>query len=469
MSNAPDPEPALADDQPKEPKEPATAVEPKAQRGGLGRMAMKSSAYEILSYAASQGIRLTSNLLLTRLLFPEAFGLSAMSAIFNQGLVMLSDVGIVPGVVQSPRGDDPEFLNTAWTMHVVRGASLCALAVVLAWPVAWLYDEPQLGPLLAVGSLNVLISGFDSTSLITLLRRFDSRRLMVIDIVCQLVSLAVMVVGAYLYHSVWALVAGMLVGSAVRTLISHFVVDVGYRNRFRWSKDARDAILRFGKWIFLSSMVMFFAQQIDRLFLGKFLGLAELGVYSVAITLADMASSVVARLTNQILFPVFSRVNRETPDRLQAVYYRARLAMDSLALPTAGVLYAVAPWVIALLYDDRYEGAGWMLQILVLRVTSACISTPCEICLLAMGYPQVGFQRSVAKMAWMLVSLPLGFYYFGVHGLVWAAALSEMPALVVLIPAFAKKGKLRVSRELLVPVLFGVGVVLGSALLKVLP
>src|SRR5690606_35835134 len=132
------------------------------------------------------------------------------------GLIMLSDVGITPGVVQSSRGDDVRFLNTAWTMHVVRGVVLFGLAVLLAWPVAWLYGEPLLGPLLAVGSVNVLISGFESTSMMTLLRQVDGRRKMIVEVTSQGVGLAITLLAAWMMRSVWALVIGGVVGSLVR-------------------------------------------------------------------------------------------------------------------------------------------------------------------------------------------------------------------------------------------------------------
>lgn len=446
--------------------DPAEVAPPK--RGGLGQLAIKGSIYEIASFGATQTIRLLANLLLTRLLTPEAFGLSAMINIVNFGLTMLSDLGISPSVVQSPRGDEKDFLDTAWTMHVVRGVGLFCVSVLLSWPVAWLYDEPLLGPLLAVGSINILLSGFESTSVITLLRRVDSKRLATLDLAVQLASLAVTIGGAYYTRSVWALVAGGLAGGVIRTLVSHFFLDVGYRNQFHWSKENAKQIVRFGRWVFLASAVGFFAGQIDRLFLGKFLGLTELGIYSVAVALAELGAAIVQRLTHQILFPIFSRIHREEPQRLGAIFYRARLALDALALPAAGVLFVLAPWIIDFLYDDRYVGAAWILSILTLRVTLSCIAVPMETCLFAMGHSHFGFTKSVCKMAAMVVGLPLGYHYYGLQGIVWATALSELPALFVLVPAFARRKLLLLRRELLVPLFFAIGVGLGHCVVSLL-
>ena len=83
---------------------------------------MRGSVLTAGSYAIAQGLRLVSNLILTRLLFPEAFGLMALVSVFLVGLAMFSDVGIGPAISQSKRGDDVGFLNTAWSIQVLRGA-----------------------------------------------------------------------------------------------------------------------------------------------------------------------------------------------------------------------------------------------------------------------------------------------------------------------------------------------------------
>jgi O-antigen/teichoic acid export membrane protein len=95
-----------------------------ASKGGLFGRAMRGGALTAGAYAAAQAARLAANLILARLLFPEAFGVMALVTVFLVGLAMFSDVGIGPAISQSERGDDPAFLNTAWTINVVRGGLL---------------------------------------------------------------------------------------------------------------------------------------------------------------------------------------------------------------------------------------------------------------------------------------------------------------------------------------------------------
>ena len=77
------------------------------QGSGLRARALRGSVLTVGGFGASQIFRLASNLILTRLLFPEAFGMMALIMVFLQGLAMFSDVGTGPAIMQSKRGDDP--------------------------------------------------------------------------------------------------------------------------------------------------------------------------------------------------------------------------------------------------------------------------------------------------------------------------------------------------------------------------
>lgn len=443
------------------------ASAPPAREGKLGRLVLRASLADMAGYGASQVLRLASNLVLSRLLFPEAFGLLALVNIFNQGLVMLSDVGIEPAVIQSPRGDDPDFLNTAWTIHVVRGFILYSIALVLAWPMSAFYGQPELASLICVCSLSVVLTGLTSTSLITLRRRLALGTLALVELGSQAASVAVMITWAYFHRTVWALAGGALTSAAVRMLASH-ALRVGYRNRFRSEKSARSSIFHFGKWIFASSAVYFLSKQGDRLFLGRFLGVMDLGVYSIAVFLSESVATVVTRLTHGVLYPAFSRVRDEGRDRLLAAYYRARLAMDALTMPLLGLLTMLGPWVVHVLYDRRYAEAGWMLQAFAVRVAMACVLVPCESCLFTMGRTRYALYENIARTVWIAIAIPVGWHFFGLRGLVYAAALSELPVFLVLWPPFRAEGMLRLRLEARAPLLFGVGVALGAPLARVL-
>jgi O-antigen/teichoic acid export membrane protein len=111
----------------------------------IKKLAIRGAVWTIASYGTSQILRFGSNLILTRLLIPDVFGLMALVYVFISGLHLFSDIGIGTSIIQNKRGDDPVFLNTAWTMQVIRGVGLWICSLLIAWPVAAFYAKPNQG------------------------------------------------------------------------------------------------------------------------------------------------------------------------------------------------------------------------------------------------------------------------------------------------------------------------------------
>ena len=116
-------------------------------------------------------LRFGSNLLVTRLLVPKMFGVMAIAMLVMTGLAMFSDLGFKPNVVQSRRGDDPVFLNTAWVTQILRGMLLWLFALIASLliynanrigivPKGTVYADPILPFVVAILSLTAVTSGF---------------------------------------------------------------------------------------------------------------------------------------------------------------------------------------------------------------------------------------------------------------------------------------------------------------------
>lgn len=163
----------------------------------LRKQAIRGSVWTLAGYGASQILRFGSNLILARLLVPEYFGLMSLVNVFIIGLHLFSDIGLGPSIIQNKRGDDPDFLNTVWTMQIIRSVFLWLGSVLIAWPVSKFYNEPQLFLLLPVVGLSTLISGFGSTAPFTLNRHIALGKLAIFELGGQVISVIVMIVWAW--------------------------------------------------------------------------------------------------------------------------------------------------------------------------------------------------------------------------------------------------------------------------------
>jgi len=420
---------------------PADREQPTAPPAGgsIKQRAKRGAIILILSQFVGQFFRLASNLVLTRLLMPEAFGLMAIVNIYIAGINMFSDLGIKPSIVQNKLGDDPRFLNTAWTIQVIRGVGVWAVACLLAYPLAYgLYDKPILMQLLPVAALSSIFLGFQSTKLHTAARHLQLGREMALLLGSQLTGLILMGVLAYIYRSVWALVLGTLTISVLTSVLSHFVFP-GPKNRFCWDRAALSELVNFGKWIFFGTVVMFLATNIDRLLLSTLITTEMLGIYQIAFMITSMPNTLIKRFGNKVVFPAVSR--RADIDRgvlnQKLLQNQKRLALV-MVLPVM-TLVCAGDWIVRLGWEGKFEQAGWMASILGFGLWMAMLRAPVGPALLAIGKPQYQFYANIGSLLWSALVATGGFYLYGMPGFLVAFALCELPAYLIVSIGIAKE------------------------------
>ncbi len=394
----------------------------------LRSRALAGSFWTLGGYTTSQLIRLGSHLVLAWLLAPEIFGLMALVKVVQQGLTMFSDIGIAPSIVQSKRGDDPEFLNTAWTIQIIRGVILWLVACVLAWPLAALFARNDLAAwqllyLLPVAGFGAVFDGFASTSLGTLNRKLWLGRVTLLEVGTQVATVAVMVAWGAVSATAWALVFGGLAGSLVRCVVSHYLVP-GYRVRIVYNRDCAREILHFGKWIFSSTAFTFLALNLDRLILGNILSLDELGLYSIALVFAKVPQHVGSRLSSTVLFPVYSSF-RDQPDRMVSVALKARGLVLLVGVAVCTCLVVVSPIFFYTLWDERYHEAGTIAQWMALYIWAMLVQLTMSRIPLALGNSRALFFANVWMCAGNLLAL-VGYVYFALPGFIAGLALGPI-------------------------------------------
>ena len=429
--------------------------------GSLSARALRGSLVTVGGFGGSQVIRLASNLILTRLLFPEAFGMMALIAVFMQGLAMFSDVGVTPAILQSKRGDDRDFLNTAWTIQAIRGVCLWLAACALAWPVASFYGEPQLMQLLPVASLTLVIQGFNPTRMDTANRHLVLGRLTALDLGAQVLGIVVAVVLSWLTGSVWSLVISGLV-SAVAVLVLYNLYLPGEANRFRWERAAVQELVHFGKWIFLSTVCGFLFLQSDKLIVGKYLTLEMFGVYNIGFFLASFPLLLGGMVTRKVLIPIY----RERPPGESRANFlklrKMRFALSMALLALVGGFAALGDWLVAIMYDPRYAMAGAIVVLI------GCIQIPQIIVLtydqaaLAAGDSRRFFVLSAARAALMIAGLLIGFETGGLIGALAGQGVAGLAVYPVVVWLARRLGAWDPAHDLAMSVL---GVALGAVAL----
>ncbi|HEY4221895.1 MAG TPA: oligosaccharide flippase family protein [Myxococcota bacterium] len=388
----------------------------------IGSRAARGTAVSLLGQLALQVLRLGSNLVLTRLLDPDAFGLMAIIVAVTGGLALISDVGVWQAIVRSPRGDDRRFLDTAFTIHAVRGVGLFAIGVAAAYPAAQFYGRSELVWMLPLCTVQAIISGLESTKSAQASRHMHVGRVVGLDLSAQIAGLCASIPLALLLHSAVALVAASLASALVRMILTHVMLP-GPNNRLGWDKEAAREIFTFGRFVFVSTIFFFLGTRYDVFALGRLEGMGLIGVYGLAQMIVQVPAQMGERVSNSVLMPALSQRFRETPAAFAGDVRHARLIL----LPAAAVLFLgaamTAPAFFHLLYRDVYADAGWMVQLLIIAAWCGFLQESTGRALIAIGNSSWLAVANCARLIATVAFTSLGFRLgdasgLGAHGAV---------------------------------------------------
>ena len=405
---------------------PRGAPEP---RSTLNKAAWKGSTITLIGQGVGSVIRFGSNLIITRLLLPEHFGLMALVSTFLLGVALFSDTGVGPNIIQNPKGEEPFFFNTAWTVQAIRGVFLWVVVCLLAWPLSRIYHQPQLLTLLPVAGLTALFGGLESTRTFILNRRLSFLAITSLELATHVVNVAVMIGLAVAWRSVWVLVLSGVLSTLVRTILSHTVLP-GQRNRFAWDPAAARALFEFGRWIFVSTALTFLATQSDRLILGKLVSVAELGFYSLAAGLAAVPLQIVQGVGARVLFPVVATAMRQADhDPTSIRTKRTNLLLAMAPLMALGV--ALSPALVQLMYRPNFHPVGMLASYLCIGTWLTMVSTSYGIVLLAGARPKYMSLGQLVKVILLVGPAWIAATRFGAAGVAVVVSLSELGLIAV--------------------------------------
>ncbi|MGJ8628920.1 MAG: oligosaccharide flippase family protein [Sulfitobacter sp.] len=400
---------------------PKTSSTPTPSTGFFGATllarAARGSTWTALTFFISQGVRFAANLILARLLFPEAFGIMALVTMLLIGLTLISDMGISQSIMQSKRGDEPAFMDTAWTLQIIRGIVLWLAACAIALPAATFYDQPDIAVMLPVAAFSLVFAALEPIRVETANRHLLLGRVTALDLLSTVTGIIAMVVIAWLTHSVWSLVAGWVVTAGVRLVVMWLFLP-GPGNRLHWEPRAGSELLNFGVWIFLSSISGLMVLQGDRAILGKYLSIDGLGIYNIGMFLASFPLMLASTITSRILIPLYREHLHEEDLTARNKLFRLRYYLTGAMVFVLFLLALAGPMIVGTLYDDRYMAAGGIIVALACVQMIAVVSLTYDQAALATGDSRGFFFVSITKAILTMGGFWIGVTIMGLFGAV---------------------------------------------------
>lgn len=382
---------------------------------------------------AERAARLVRNMVLARILAPNQFGIMALVMAAMEIFDALTDVGIRATVVQSSRGENPEFLNVAWWFGAIRGVGIYLVGVLAAPLLAMIYREPALTSLLRVSFLVLLFNNLVSTGLPLYQRRMRFGPYVWITQGSGLAGTAVSLVTALFIPNVWALVIGSVAEAAICCVASHVLCPI--RLSLHIDRECGREVFAFSRGMLGLPVLMLIVMQADIFVIGRVCSQEVLGAYSLASALATIPTVFYMRVVQPMVLPVLSGYRDKPRELGKAVLWTVRLILF-FGAPLVACLVVFAHPVLTVVYGVRYSGAAQAFAILCVCVLLRLVGSVMAYGCLAAGQPQL--QRGFVLLRALLVT---GLIYpavrqWGACGAAWVLLFSFFPAVVVQVIQF---------------------------------
>jgi O-antigen/teichoic acid export membrane protein len=313
----------------------------------------------LASQGASQLAALTTSIVIAHLLSPHQVGLAAEAIVFGTLALVVTDFGIGSVIVQRPQLSAVD-TSTAFWASIGLGAFLTAAGIGLSWPIASLYGQPEVQPLFATLSLTFVLTAPGVVQGALLSRELQFRALEIRGILSTATACATAIVFAGLGFGPWAIIIQSLTVSAVSTAL--LWRSSSWRPQMVFSSASLREFRGFATHVFGARSLSWAVLNVDNLLVGRFLGAAALGAYSMACSVALAPLNRIALPIGQVFFPAFSRI--EDRRRIATAWLRGLRMVALIVVPIMLGAVITAPDLILVLFGRRWHAAVPVLQLL---------------------------------------------------------------------------------------------------------
>ncbi len=392
---------------------------------------------------SEQGFRFVRNMILTRLLAPEAFGTMAIIMSAASVIQSLTEVGAKEALIQNPNGDKDDHIGAAWWLAFGRSVSVYLLLFLAAPFIAKFYGNLQLTALLRVATSGLLFEGAMSTRAYVAMKQMKFSRWAVINHGGAIVGVIITLVLGIVFRNIWALVLGSCSESIAKCILSYIICP--YLPPLGWHPGAIRDLLKFSKGVFGLPLLNLIFIRADVFVLAKLYSPAELGLYAMAIYLVQTPTGFLINLLGQTLMPTLSHV-QEDRARMNRILLQVTGGIFIVGMPALVFLFFSGHSLLTLVYGHRYGTASAALIVAacvaLLNTANAQITTV----FYAKGLPQL-HRRAVAVMAIIMVLLIYPFARrFGMVGGQLACLIAVVAGYLVQIERIRKVTNLDLSQ-----------------------
>jgi PST family polysaccharide transporter len=408
-------------------------------RSGIG--------WNVSSSLVGQFIGFVRSVTLARLLAPEDFGLFTMALTILVAANSLTTIGLDRTIIANKfetRAELKLHLDTMWSAELIRGVVVALLILVSTFPTVRFYGQRQLTFILPVLACSSLVQGLQNIGLVLLRKEISFGRIFWFELATNLSGVFLTIALAAVLHDVWALVFGLLLTTALGTVLSY--VFHPYRPSLKFYRVALKQAADFGKFALVFAVASYVSNMADNVIVGRLLGTNALGNYSLAFNIASAPIVIVIFSLTAVLLPAYAEINSQDPTKLESAFTKAfnltLVIMFAIALP----FFLFAEQIVRLLFGSRWTTAGSVLTILALVIPLRGLTLISSTVFWSANRPRaLALTRTLDAIVFIAALYPLTLV-FGLAGVAYAgfiayafACLNRVIAVNKIIPGISWK------------------------------
>lgn len=303
---------------------------------------------------------------LSRILSPYDFGVSAAALVVFRIIVIFGEVGVSKSLIQKADVDEDHF-NIAYSFSFVLGLILSICLFFLRNSIAQFFRIDELVQVIPWLSIAVVLNLFIAVTTARYYKNLKIKQVAVRSVLSYLLGYAIITMTlAYKGFGYWSLVIGVI----SQTIFEFLFLILLTKERFKWSKNLfkLKELLTFGYYFSLNQILSTFTNEGDNFVIGRFLGVDILGLYSRAYQMYVLPVNLLGQTFNKTLFPAFALI-QDNKSKIAKVYTTSFFILFYISLPLSIFLYGSSYEIIHIVLGDKWLVLEPTVQILFLSLS----------------------------------------------------------------------------------------------------
>jgi lipopolysaccharide exporter len=391
-------------------------------QGSLARKVLQGGFWVIAIRLAGGAFSFVRLMILARLLAPSDFGLLGLALLALSIFSTASLLGFQAALIQKKENVD-QYLNTAWTIEMLRSFLLFLLVFLAAPLIASFFKNPEAARLIRVLVFVFILRGASNIGTIHFSKQLEFHKQFYYSFFSSLIDMTVAIVCAFLLRNAWALVFGVLAGSTSSLVLSYVLCP--YRPRWEMNLKKARELFSFGRWVWGSTTLAFLTTNGDDILVGRMLGTVALGFYQMAYRLSNTPATEITQVISQVTFPAYSKFQDNLP-RVRESYLRVLGHTAFLACPLAALIFVLAEDFTRVFLGPKWLPVVLPAQVLVAAGLMRALVATAGPVFYAMGKPNTDTRWQMARLMALAVFIYPCTLRWGLAGASVAVLISTL-------------------------------------------